>query len=213
MGILLERILRREGRAFYTDNELRLLLTGTSHSQKSIIKRAVRAGLLIRLRRGLYCVSEEITQKKPHAFELAQFIYGPSCISLESALSYHDLIPEAVYTTTSVTINRNKTFTTPLGEYDFHKVPTKDFLLGVDRMTHGEAIFFIASPWRALADCVFCYKKHWESLTALENDLRLSIENLPKITESLAKALKKYYHNKRVDTFLNKSIKGYLDGS
>lgn len=212
MSLVLERALRKQAKTFYTDNELRQLLTGTLNSQKSIIKRAVREGLLIHVRRGLYCVNEEITQKKPHAFELAQFIYGPSCISLESALSYHNLIPEAVYTTTSTTIMRSKTFHTPLGDYDFYKVPIKNFLVGVDRIIVEEATFFIASPWRSLIDCVYCYKKDWKSLSALENDLRLTTENLPKITKSLIEKLKKYYHNKHVDAFLNKITEGYIDG-
>ena len=36
-------------------------------------------------------------------FWIANRIYQPSYVSLESALSYYNLIPEAVYTTTSLT--------------------------------------------------------------------------------------------------------------
>lgn len=210
MSLSLERRLRQESRIYYTDTELKVLISGTIDSQKAIIKRAVSEGLLIRLKRGLYYVSNEITQKKPHSFELAQFIYGLSCISLESALSYHGLIPEAVYTTTSVTIKRSKTFHTPLGEFDFKKAPTKNFLVGVNRVIAGEAKFFIASPWRALMDYVYCYKKSWDSLSALEDDLRISPEDLPKITKSMAQDLKSYYHNKQINFFVNKILKGFI---
>ncbi len=212
MSLVLERKLRRQGRSYYSEAELKTLLPGTRNSQKAIIKRAVAEGLLIRLKRGLYCVNGEVSQKKPHAFELAQLIYGPSFISLESALSYHGLIPEAVYTTTSVTIKRKKTFHTPLGEFDFHKVPKKNFLVGVERIADGKAIFFIASPWRALTDYVYCYKKTWESFFALKNDLRLTTENVPKITKLFANDLQEYYQNKYVDIFLDTIFKRSTNG-
>ena len=160
MSINLERTLRRQQKSFYTDTELRALLLGTLHSKKAIIKRAVQQHLLIRLKRGLYCVNSEISRKKLHSFELAQFIYGPSCISLESVLSYHGLIPEAVYTTTSVTIKCSKSFKTPLGIYDFHKVPTENFLIHVNRIEINHSLYFMASPWRALLDFIYCYKKN-----------------------------------------------------
>ena len=41
---------------------------------------------------------------------LANLIFGPSYISLESALSLHGLIPERVETVTSVTFKKNKMF-------------------------------------------------------------------------------------------------------
>ena len=44
---------------------------------------------------------------------VANRIYQPSYISMETALSYYGLIPEAVYTTTAVSTLKTSTFNTP----------------------------------------------------------------------------------------------------
>jgi len=210
MPLAFERKLRQQPRAFCTDAELQYLLPSSTDARKAVIKRAVAQGLLIRIKRGLYCIAEEIGLKKINSFELAQFIYGLSCISLESALSYYGLIPEAVYTTTSVTIKRSKKFSTPIGEYDYCKVPSENFLIAVNRVEFEGIVFFIASPWRVLTDYVYCYKKDWDSLLDLENDLRLSVEDLPKVSSLLAENLKDYYRNKRVDAFIDTIMQGFF---
>ena len=46
-------------------------------------------------------------------------IYHPSYISMETALSYYGLIPEAVYTTTAVSTLKTKLFDTPLGAFSY----------------------------------------------------------------------------------------------
>jgi hypothetical protein len=49
-----------------------------------------------------------LQEKSPHG----ESTYALSAISLESALSFHDLIPEAVHSVTSVAIKRTKEFST-----------------------------------------------------------------------------------------------------
>lgn len=59
---------------------------------------------------------------------IANRIYQPSYISLESALSHYSLIPEAVYTTTSLTTNKTMSFNTPEGIYSYRQIkPTLFF--------------------------------------------------------------------------------------
>lgn len=53
---------------------------------------------------------------------IANRIYQPSYISLESALSYYNLIPEAVYTITSLTSNKTNSFDTLQGLYAYRHV-------------------------------------------------------------------------------------------
>lgn len=55
-------------------------------------------------------------------FWIANRIYQPSYISLESALSYYILIPEAVYTTTSLTSNKTISFDTSVGNYAYRHI-------------------------------------------------------------------------------------------
>jgi predicted transcriptional regulator of viral defense system len=53
----------------------------------------------------------------------ANLIYSPSYISLHTALSWYNLIPEMIATTTSVTTRKTNHFSTPLGYFDYHIKP------------------------------------------------------------------------------------------
>ena len=69
----------------------------------------VEKGTLIQLKRGLYLLNVPGI-KKPPDFYIANKIVFPSYVSMESALSYHELIPEAVYSTVSVTTKKTNNF-------------------------------------------------------------------------------------------------------
>jgi len=83
---------------------------------------------------------------------LANLIYGPSFISLESALSFHGLIPERVEAMLSVTTGRSREFDTPVGRFVYCATRMDSFSLGVVRITEERTPFLMASPERALAD-------------------------------------------------------------
>lgn len=187
---------------YLSQTELKYALDGTADSRFAKVKRAVANGLLIRVRRGLYCLSKDLAREKPHPYVLADRIYGPSFISLESALSYHGLIPEGVKVVTSVTGRRRNYFTTPLGDYSYMTVPTKNFMLSIQRVVDGDAVYFMASPWRAIADYVYCYKKNWRNIEPLVDSLRMEPETIPKLTQEEADLLIEYYHHHRVTQFL-----------
>jgi len=53
---------------------------------------------------------------------IANRVYQPSYISLESALSYYNLIPEAVYTISSLTSNKTISFDTSKGIYSYRHI-------------------------------------------------------------------------------------------
>lgn len=200
---LLERMLQNHPRPYLTDAELETLLDSSPDSRYGKVKRMLAQGKLLHIRRGLYCITKEIGYvKKPHPFELAQYIYGPSYISLESALSYHNLIPEAVYTTTSASGKRSKEFATPLGRFSYRQLPLKDLFTEVELIEENEYKFFMAKPWKAICDYVFCYKKDWINLEPLVNNLRINLENLPALRDEEIQVLDEYYHHSRVNRFL-----------
>ncbi len=66
----------------------------------------VAKGYILVLKRGIYMLSEEFRVTRCSNYFLANQLYTPSYVSLESALSYYGLIPEAVYATTSVTTKK-----------------------------------------------------------------------------------------------------------
>jgi predicted transcriptional regulator of viral defense system len=106
---------------FISGTELKAILTGAEDARKAIIKRAVHEGYLQRLRRDYYLIRNIANKPIINTFELAQFIYGPSYIGFESALSYHEWIPERVAVTCSATVKQTKSFNTSVGEFSFEK--------------------------------------------------------------------------------------------
>jgi predicted transcriptional regulator of viral defense system len=201
----LERVLRNYPHPYVTDSELENLLDGTANSRYSKVKRMVAQGKLLHIRRGLYCITNEIGHiKKPHPYELAQYIYGPSFVSLESALSYHHLIPEAVYTTTSVTGKRSKEFKTPLGIFSYRRVPLENLYTEVLLIKENEYKFYMAKPWRAICDYLYCYRQDWNSLDPFIKSLRINLENLPDLHLEEIQLLDEYYHQSRMSQFLKR---------
>jgi predicted transcriptional regulator of viral defense system len=152
-------------------------------ARKLLVHRAVAKGEVLRLTPGRYCLAEPYRKAHPHPFVVAAFLHSPSHISLESALSFHGLIPEAVHEVTSVTARRGRLFSTPLGRFAFLRVPANDARAGVKAMqVDRNGWVFLATPVRAIADLVYLRKEvDWrrdgirfltESMRVEEEDLR-----------------------------------------
>ncbi|MDF1543418.1 MAG: hypothetical protein RQ731_09860 [Anaerosomatales bacterium] len=122
----------------------------------SQLSRWVASGRLVSLRRGVYAVAKPYRAREPHAFEVANTLVRPSYVSLESALAFHGLIPEAVYVTTSVTTARTSRFDTPLGSFDYrHISPALMWGYTEERLAaHASHTALVARPEKALLDLV-----------------------------------------------------------
>lgn len=124
-------------------------------SPKDKVAAMEKQQLIIRIKKGLFVVSPEISKCEISRELIANHLYGPSYISLESALSYHSLIPERVYAVRSVTEKRAKRFTTPFGTFDYRSVPENYFSIGIQQeQSESKSIFLIASPEKSLCDIV-----------------------------------------------------------
>ena len=136
---------------------------------------------------------------------VAQHIYGPSYISLESALSWHGWIPEAVYTLTSVSFYKSKDYKTPLGLFSYSHVPQNIFYESVERHIDQEGyIFFMAKPLKALVDYIYINKIDFDSVDFLLNSLRIEKEELNKLQNRDFNLLAENYENEKVNQFLSK---------
>jgi len=78
-------------------------------------------GYINKLRRGYYCFNE-VEKGEAFRFFSANKLYSPSYISMESALSFYNLIPEGVFTTVSLTTRNTTAFSTPMGSFSYRNV-------------------------------------------------------------------------------------------
>lgn len=173
------------------------------------IRALEKDGQLIRLKRGLYVVSDEVSGKPINACLCANHIYGPSYVSLHWALRWYGLIPEKTYTMTSVTTKRTRMFENSLGRFTYQQVKPEYFPIGVNNVTDDGVTFLMASREKALCDMIIhdsylpqqSVKGLWQYL---EEDIRFDVDELPtfdvKIIESCAKMGRK-------KTILNNLIK------
>lgn len=135
---------------YFETKELRLVL-GTDFTSTTLInlKNWVNKGYLTMLRRGLYIISEAKNAIDSMAF--ATKIYAPSYVSLETALSFYGIIPEAVFTVTSVTTRKTKEFKTPVGNFSYQKIKKESFG-GFETKKQDTTSFNLALPEKALVD-------------------------------------------------------------
>ena len=140
-----------------------------------------RAGSLIRLKRNLYVVSPSLSGVPLSTELIANQLYGPSYLSLQSALRYYGLIPEAVYQHLSMTIKHSRSFTTPVGHFHYQQCTRDYFAIGLTIVQRTGYAFIIATPEKALADLItytkglnMRYRK--EILTYLKDDLRFDMD-------------------------------------
>jgi len=178
----------------------------TTGSRKLLVHRSIEKGEVLRLKPGLYCLSPDYRKSSPHPFVIAAALHSPSHISLESALSYHELIPEAVFQVSSVTVQRSRSFKTPMGTFVFHRVPANEPRAGVKaEKVDANAWAFVATPIRAIADLVYLRKKiRWDSdgLRFLTHSMRIEESDLVQLNFKDLNEVYESIRNKRTQAYI-----------
>lgn len=160
------------------------------------IRALEKDGQLIRLKRGLYVVSDEVSGKPVNACLCANHIYGPSYVSQQWALRWYGLIPERVYTMTSVTTKRTRMFENSIGRFTYEQVKPEYFAIGIDHVEEDGITFLIASREKALCDMIlhdsYLPPQSVKGLLQyLEEDIRFDMDELVTFDVSIIKACAK----------------------
>jgi hypothetical protein len=153
-------------------------------SPKDKLVYMVKQGQLLRLKRDLYCVSSKITGERYSLPLIANHLYGPSYVSLETALSYYQLIPDRVVSTQSVVSKRARRFSSPLGIFTYQTVPADYYSIGIRQEVAGNRFaYLIASPEKALCDLLLMRSRlrltsARAMRTFLVDDMRIELSEL-----------------------------------
>jgi len=134
------------------------LLYGNKAQVELQLSRWLKQGKIHRLKRGIYILAEKYRGVPIFEPYVAGILKSPSYISLEKALEMHHLIPDVVYTYTSVTTRRRPVeFVTGTGRFKYTVIKNQYFW-GYRSIAHGSYTGFLAEPEKALID-LFYYKK------------------------------------------------------
>ena len=185
-GEYLELLLRSPKTVFSPEDAALLWGEGRASAVTSRLNSYVRAGKLIRLRRGIY-----VKDAGYDVFELATRIYTPSYVSFETVLThggvnfqYYETIFVASYVTRDIEV----------GEQKISFVRMKDYVLSNTAGIQHKNGVAIATKERAFLDRVYVSRDyHFDNLDILDWDVVFAL--LP------------VYHNKR----MIKKVKEYFD--
>jgi len=143
-------------------------------------------GMLLRLKRGLYVVSPDESGTLLSTELIANHIYGPSYVSMESALRYYGLIPESVQIIRSITTKRSRVFENSISRFEYINCSERYYPIGINQKISKDYSFLIASPEKALCDLIaYTPKVRPRFINAmllyLEEDIRLDMETFYKL--------------------------------
>lgn len=144
----------------------------------------------------------------------ANLIYSPSYISLHTALSWYNLIPEMIVTTTSVTTRKTNKFSTPLGSFDYHRIKPDLFSFGYvfqdldNSLKKTSRQMMVATPQKAILD-FFYINNYYDTENEIEN-LRLNESELQKIINNEFYEYLAKYQNKALESRIRKLTKLYI---
>lgn len=175
-----------------------------------LVHRAVESGEIVRLKPGVYCLGSEFRKNDPHPYIIAGILYSPSYVSMETALSYHGLIPDAVYQVASVSLERAARFNTQFGVFTYERVPSKPFFAGVNSIElRTNSWAYVASALRAIADIIYLRKIEWKDhgLAFLTDSMRIDREDLNSVDFSVSEDILNSFKSGRVRTYIKKMIK------
>lgn len=117
--------------------------------------RWVKAGKVVRLRRGVYVMQRPYVAEIIHPFAAANALAKASYVSLQSALAHYGMIPEWVPVTTSVTTGRPEELATPAGRFLFRHVARERFFGFHEDEVARDQWALVASPAKALVDLLY----------------------------------------------------------
>jgi predicted transcriptional regulator of viral defense system len=140
-------ILQKVDKGIYSLTDLKKLLKikddNTAYIQAN---RMIKEGILRRIVKGIYCLKD----KKTPDFELANFLYSPSYISLETALAYYGILIQVPQSIISVTPRRTKKIIANNKEFVYLHLDQRYYF---DYIKEQNCV--IASPEKAIIDTIF----------------------------------------------------------
>lgn len=169
-SIEVEEKLKTLGLVVFTPREFQGIFDVSGKAASMFILNNVKSGLFVKLRNNFYTIKDS----NPDYSFIANTLYQPSYVSLETALSHYKIIPEVVYGTTSITTKAPREFKTPIGNFTYQHIKIEAFtgyrLQEIDRYKA-----LVAEPEKALADYLY-----FVALKKISLNDRLKLKNINK---------------------------------
>ncbi len=175
--VAVEQKIRNSKVALFTPLDLKRILRASEISVRFFLTRYTKKGILIKLRRGLYALANDL----PSDFEIANILYQPSYISLTYALAYYHIIPEMAYVITSVTTRPTYEFDVLGKTFRYHRIKKNAFTGYTPEKIEGKTIL-IADKEKTFIDYLYFVSR---KIYPLNTRLNLSLLKKKKVIQYL----------------------------
>lgn len=204
-------LIRSMGNVPFDLNVLASIYPDIKHANEKA-RRLEAEGKIIRLKRGLYVVSPEVSGQSLNRYLIANHIYGPSYVSMHTALRHYGLIPERVFLIQSLTTKHTRSFENAVGCFDYENCNQAYFSLGVRCERESGIAYLIASPEKALCDVINYSKgvnlRFMKDVEVyLAEDIRFDMDELVHLDISIIEACVPYSRKSQNIKTLAKYIK------
>lgn len=138
-----------------------------------------KKGYIESVKRGLYVFCDERDKVLPE--EVSFVLYEPSYLSLEFALSHYGIMPEMVFSKTSVTTKTTRKFSNGFGLFSYRHIQPKLFF-GYVAVETLFGKYLLAEPEKALLDYLYLNLGKINSEQDVA-ELRINTEELVKLID------------------------------
>ena len=183
--------LTKIGTSIFTAEQAGRIL-GSSHANITL-SRWEKRGEIRRLKRGLYMINNKPVDEQV----IANYLYQPSYVSMETVLNHAGIIPDVSGVITSVVTGKPRKFENGLGNFVYSKV-SRELFFGYELVNDVKSgqLMKIARPEKALLD--YMYVRRVRQL----DEVRIEWDNLRK---TVLMDMAKSYPN-----WIRKEIKNYV---
>ncbi len=170
-----ETVLKKNRLFVFRSKDVIRLFGWSDTGVKFLLHRYTKRGITVRLKSGLYMLGGATIPD----FYLANCLQEPSYVSLETALSHYQIIPETVYTITSITTRPPRERIALHKSYRYHRILPHAFT-GYTAVVQGEFTSLVADPEKALVDYYYLVARGQRKPLDIDR-LRLEKLNLHKV--------------------------------
>lgn len=150
----LNSALRKNKLCLFALNDIKNLFPDAKEKTiKNNLNRWLAKGYFNRLKKNLYEIGEDSELKIPDLY-IANRLYEPSYVSLETALSFYSIIPDIAAAVTSITTRATRGFKNKYGSFSY-KTCKKEAFKGYKIMAYAGFKICIADKEKALVDFLY----------------------------------------------------------
>lgn len=187
------QLLNREKVSLFSLLDLKKLFP---QEMKDALKNQVcgwqKKGWVRRLKKGLYELRYPEEKTLPDLY-IANKLYEPSYVSLQTALSYYSLIPEVAMQVTSVSTKATRRFENAYGVFTYRTIKKSLFFGYQLVLVQGEKVK-MAEPEKAFTDMIYFFLREKRPLN--EESVRWNLSQVKKLDQKKLFVYAKKYNKK-----------------